>query len=46
VIRARSRRGWSIAPLLPELERTLPATVQVDRELVALDAEGRPTFIG
>jgi bifunctional non-homologous end joining protein LigD len=41
---ARSRRGWNMAPLLPELERTLPRDVQLDGELVALDASGRPDF--
>jgi bifunctional non-homologous end joining protein LigD len=31
-----------MAPLLPELERALPANVQLDGELVAFDAEGHP----
>ena len=42
--RARSRRGWNMTTLLPELERTLPADVQLDGELVALDPDGRPDF--
>jgi bifunctional non-homologous end joining protein LigD len=42
--RARSRRGWNMTPLLPELEQALPPNVQLDGELVALDAEGRPDF--
>lgn len=33
-----------MAPLLPELERALPADVQLDGELVAFDAEGHPDF--
>ena len=28
--RARSRRGWEMTPLLPELVRALPAGVQLD----------------
>jgi len=42
--RARSRRGWNMTPLLPELATALPADVQFDGELVALDGEGRPDF--
>src|SRR4051794_25032027 len=42
--RARSRRGWSMTPLLPELARVLPKNVQLDGELVALDGDGRPDF--
>src|SRR5215204_1292038 len=42
--RARSRRGWNMTPLLPELAAALPADVQLDGELVALDADGRPDF--
>jgi bifunctional non-homologous end joining protein LigD len=42
--RAWSRRGWNMTPLLPELEAALPADVQLDGELVALDTEGRPDF--
>ncbi len=33
-----------MTPLLPELASTLPAGVQLDGELVALDADGRPDF--
>jgi bifunctional non-homologous end joining protein LigD len=33
-----------MAPLLPELERALPADVQLDGELVAFDTEGYPDF--
>jgi bifunctional non-homologous end joining protein LigD len=42
--RARSRRGWNMTPLLPELEGALPADVQLDGELVAFDESGRPDF--
>ena len=42
--RARSRRGWDMTPLLPELAAALPADVQLDGELVALDETGRPDF--
>ena len=42
--RARSRRGWSMAPLLPELAKALPVDVQLDGGLVALDALGHPDF--
>jgi bifunctional non-homologous end joining protein LigD len=42
--RARSRRGWNMTPLLPELARTLPSNLQLDGELVALDRDGRPDF--
>jgi bifunctional non-homologous end joining protein LigD len=42
--RARSRRGWNMTPLLPELAGALPPDVQLDGELVALDADGRPDF--
>jgi bifunctional non-homologous end joining protein LigD len=43
-LRARSRRGWNMAPLLPELEHALPPNVQLDGELVAFDDEGKPDF--
>src|SRR4051812_49897692 len=33
-----------MAPLIPELERALPPDIQLDGELVALDADGRPDF--
>ena len=42
--RARSRNGWNMTPLLPELAEALPADVQLDGELVALDVDGRPDF--
>jgi bifunctional non-homologous end joining protein LigD len=42
--RARSRRGWDMTALLPELAEALPADVQLDGELVALDGEGLPDF--
>src|SRR3954451_21347780 len=42
--RARSRRGWNMTPLLPELAAALPPDVQLDGELVALDEDGRPNF--
>jgi bifunctional non-homologous end joining protein LigD len=41
--RARSRRGWAMAELLPELEG-LPEGLQLDGELVSFDADGRPSF--
>ena len=42
--RARSRRGWDMTPLLPEVAAALPADVQLDGELVALDETGCPDF--
>ena len=42
--RARSRRGWDMTPLLPKLAAALPADVQLDGELVALDETGRSDF--
>jgi hypothetical protein len=33
-----------MTPLLPELAEALPADVQLDGELAALDADGRPDF--
>src|SRR6266540_949074 len=41
---ARSRRGWNMSALLPELGATLPANLQLDGEIVALNAEGQPDF--
>ena len=41
---ARSRRGWDMTHLLPELRGCLRAGVQLDGELVALDDNGRPDF--
>ena len=32
--RARSRRGWNMTSLQPELEQTLPPDAQLDGELV------------
>src|SRR5262245_60491161 len=40
--RARSRRGWNMTTLLPELAPALPAGLQLDGEVVALD--GCPDF--
>jgi bifunctional non-homologous end joining protein LigD len=42
--RARSRRGWNMTHLLTQVGRCLPAGVQLDGELVALDETGRPDF--
>ena len=42
--RARSRRGWDMTGLLPELAEALPLDVQLDGELVAFDEHGRPDF--
>jgi bifunctional non-homologous end joining protein LigD len=42
--RARSRKGSNMTNLLPELAATLPANVQLDGEIVALNAEGVPDF--
>lgn len=42
--RARSRRCWDMTSLLPEFAATLPADVQLDGELVALNREGVPDF--
>lgn len=42
--RARSRQGWDMTPLLPEIEQAVPPNVQLDGELVAFDAEGHPDF--
>ena len=41
---ARSRRGWNMTHLLPEFRPALPAGVQLDGELVAIDESGRPDF--
>ena len=41
-LRVRSRRGWDMTPLLPEL-RSLPAGLVLDGELVAF-REGVPHF--
>ncbi len=42
--RARSRRGWDMSHVLPEFRRSLPESVQLDGELVALGEDGRPDF--
>jgi bifunctional non-homologous end joining protein LigD len=42
--KARSRRGWNMAELLPELAGSLPPNLQLDGELVALDDRGHPDF--
>jgi bifunctional non-homologous end joining protein LigD len=42
--RARSRRGWNMTSLLPELGATLPPNLQLDGEIVALNTEGVPDF--
>src|SRR2546423_1210456 len=39
----RSRRGWDMTALLPEL-RPLPKNAQLDGEIVALDENGLPDF--
>jgi bifunctional non-homologous end joining protein LigD len=41
---ARSRRGWAMTALLPELAHTLPPDVQLDGELVAWDGHSHPDF--
>jgi bifunctional non-homologous end joining protein LigD len=41
--RARSRRGWAMAELVPEFE-ALPPGLMLDGELVSFDADGRPSF--
>ena len=42
-LRVRSRRGWNMTPMLPELE-DLPAGLVLDGELVAFNEEGDPHF--
>jgi bifunctional non-homologous end joining protein LigD len=42
-LRVRSRRGWSMAELLPELG-ALPVRATLDGELVAFDEDGSPDF--
>jgi bifunctional non-homologous end joining protein LigD len=41
--RIRSRRGWDMTDLVPELS-ALPVAVTVDGELVAFGADGSPDF--
>jgi bifunctional non-homologous end joining protein LigD len=38
----RNRRRWNMTNLLPKLAASLPANVQLDGEIVALNAEGVP----
>ena len=40
--RARSRRGWNMTSLLPEIAAALPRDVQLDGELVAREAAASP----
>ena len=42
-LRVRSRRGWEMSELLPELA-ALPLAVTPDGELVAFGDDGRPDF--
>lgn len=42
-LRAVSRRGWDMTPLLPELA-ALPDGLAVDGELVAFGDDGSPSF--
>lgn len=42
-LRVRSRRGWDMTDLLPELS-ALPIAVTLDSELVAFDPDGSPDF--
>jgi bifunctional non-homologous end joining protein LigD len=42
-LEVRSRRGWSMAPQLPELAR-LPTGLVLDGEIVAFGEDGRPSF--
>jgi bifunctional non-homologous end joining protein LigD len=42
-LRVRSRRGWDMTGLLPELAE-LPAEAVLDGEIVAFDAQGQPSF--
>lgn len=41
---AKSRRGWNMTELLPELAGDVLRDVQLDAELVAFDQDGRPSF--
>jgi bifunctional non-homologous end joining protein LigD len=42
-LRVRSRRGWDMTPLVPELS-ALPAAATLDGELVAFGPDGAPDF--
>src|SRR3954470_2925429 len=42
-LRVRSRRGWDMTQLVPELS-ALPVAATLDGELVAFAAEGTPDF--
>ena len=42
-LRVKSRRGWDMTPLLPELA-ALPDGLGVDGELVAFSDDGLPSF--
>jgi bifunctional non-homologous end joining protein LigD len=42
-LRVRSRRGWDMADLVPELSE-LPSGLVLDGELVAWGADGLPSF--
>jgi bifunctional non-homologous end joining protein LigD len=42
-LRVKSRRGWNMTALLPELE-ALPAGLVLDGELVAFNGDGLPHF--
>jgi bifunctional non-homologous end joining protein LigD len=42
-LRVRSRRGWNMTDLVPELA-TLPITATLDGELVAFGPDGSPDF--
>ena len=42
-LQVRSRRGWSMTDLVPEL-RALPPGLVLDGELVAFGDDGRPSF--
>jgi bifunctional non-homologous end joining protein LigD len=42
-LRVRSRRGWDMTPLVPELS-ALPVSATLDGELVAFGEDGAPDF--
>jgi hypothetical protein len=42
-LRVRSRRGWNMTELVPELA-DLPPRLMLDGELIAYDDSGRPNF--